>query len=344
MGRRELGRRPFMQALALAAVGAVACRGKGEDAPRARVEPAARGEPRMLEGKTCLVTGATSGMGAVTAMELARLGATVLVAGRDRDRTEEHAAAIRRATGARAAAVVADLASRDQVRAMADEIARQLVRLDVLVNNAGTVLFERTVTADGLEKTFAVNYLSHFLLTNLLLDRLRASPSARIVNVSSVQHHDGRIDFANLQGERHYDRLDAYARSKLAVLMFTYELARRLEGSRVTVNAVHPGTVASNLGDENGFVRGWLRVRLRNVMRRGSWMSAEEGARNIVHVASAPELDGVTGRYFDHATEARSSPASYDAAVARRLWELSAELCGLASASAAIPGGVAPQP
>jgi NAD(P)-dependent dehydrogenase (short-subunit alcohol dehydrogenase family) len=283
----------------------------------------------MLKGKSCLVTGATSGMGAVTALELARRGARVIVAGRSAASCEARADAIRRETGARVETAVADLASLDQVRRLSSEVTSRLDRLDILVNNAGTMLFDRTVTADGLEKTFAVNYLSHFLLTNLLLGRLRASPSARIVNVSSSQHQDGKIDFDNLQGERRYERLDAYARSKLALLMFTYELSRRLDGTRVTSNAVHPGTVATGLGSDNGLLRGWLRVRIRNLVRRSSWMTPEEGARALVHAATSPDLEGVTGRYFDRGREVRSSPASYDEAVARKLWDVSAELCAL---------------
>jgi NAD(P)-dependent dehydrogenase (short-subunit alcohol dehydrogenase family) len=278
-----------------------------------------------MRGKTCLVTGATSGIGAVTALELARLGATVLVAGRNAAKCRARVEAIRRETGARVEEVVADLASQAQVRRMALEIAARFARLDVLVNNAGTYLFERTLTPEGLEKTFAVNYLSHFLLTNLLLDRLAASPSSRVVCVSSSAHLRGRIDFDNLQGERHYDRLDAYARSKLAILMFTYELARRRKGARPTANALHPGIVATSLGSENGFLRGWLRVRVRNLVDR-SMMTPEEGARTSIFLASSPEVEGVTGRYFDQGRDVPSSPASYDEAVARKLWEVSEEL------------------
>jgi NAD(P)-dependent dehydrogenase (short-subunit alcohol dehydrogenase family) len=336
MSRREVGRRRFLQTVAAAAVVGVGCRGDvGGPAQRDEDRPLPK-PSGTLEGKNCLVTGATSGMGAVTALELARLGATVIVAGRSAERCAARADAIRRETGARVETAVADLASRDQVRRLASEIASRVDRLDILVNNAATVLFERTITVDGLEKTFAVNYLSHFLLTNLLMERLRASPSARVVNVASSQHHDGRIDFDNLQGERHYDRLDAYARSKLAVVMFTYELARRLEGSRVTANAVHPGTVATDLGDENGFLRGWLRVRIRNMLKR-SWLTPEEGARNIVSVASSPDLEGVTGRYFDRGRDVPSSPASYDEAVARRLWDVSDELCSSPSLRSSAP-------
>jgi NAD(P)-dependent dehydrogenase (short-subunit alcohol dehydrogenase family) len=342
---RDLGRRDFIGTVAAAAaVVGVACRSKSEwPADRDGVARVPR-DPRALEGKICLVTGATSGMGKVAALELARLGATVIVAGRDPESCSEHAAAIRRETGVRVETALADLAVRDQVRRMASEVAGRFERLDVLVNNAATVLFERTLTVDGLERTFAVNYLSHFLLTNLLLDRLKSSPSARIVNVSSSEHLAGEIDFANLQGERHYERLDAYARSKLAILMFSYELARRLRGSRITVNAVHPGTVRSNLGDDNGFLRGWLWVRARKLWRWSSWLSPEDGARSIVYVASSPDLEGVSGRYFNQWRDESSSPRSYDEAVAKRLWDVSAELCGLSRENVAFPEPVPERP
>jgi NAD(P)-dependent dehydrogenase (short-subunit alcohol dehydrogenase family) len=259
---------------------------------------------------------------------LARLGATVIVAGRSAQRCAVRAEAIRRETGARVETAVADLESQDQVRRMSGDVASRFDRLDVLVNNAGTRLRDRKMTVDGLEKTFAVNYLSHFLLTSLLMDRLRASPSARIVNVSSDSHARGTIEFDNLQGERHYDQVDAYARSKLALVMFTYELSRRLRGSRVTAIAVHPGIVATHFGDENGFLNGWLRVRIRNLTKR-SWLTPEEGARTLVYAASSPDLEGITGRYLDQGRDVPSSPASYDEAVARRLWEVSSDLCAL---------------
>lgn len=314
-----LGRREFLGvAAALAAAGA-SCR------DRPRQAPGGRGGSQLMQGRTCLVTGATSGIGAVTALELARLGATVLVAGRNAAKCRATAEVIRRETGARVEEVVADLASQAQVRRMAEEVSSRFARLDVLVANAGTYLFQRTLTEDGLEKTFAVNYLSHFLLTSLLLDRLAASPSSRVVCVSSAAHLQGRIDFDNLQGERRYDRLDAYARSKLAILMFTYELARRRGEARPTANALHPGVVATGLGSENGLLRGWLRVRVRNLVDR-SMITPEEGARTSVWLASSPEVEGVTGRYFDRGREVPSSPASYDQAVARKLWEVSQEL------------------
>lgn len=312
----SMSRRDFLT-LAAAAVAAAACR--GDAASGASVQESTR-----MKGKTCLITGATSGLGAVTAMELAKMGATVIVGGRSASKCSARAEEIRRATGARVETAVADLASMEQVRRMAGEVGAKLERLDVLINNAGTYLFERTLTPDGHEKTFAVNYLAPFLLTNLLLDRLKASPSARIVNVSSMAHASGTIDFDNLQGERSYERLDAYSRSKLALLMFTYELARRLEGTSVTANAIHPGVVATELGSEGG-VKEWLRVRVRNLTKR-SMLTPEEGARFLVHAASAPELEGVSGRYLDQGKEKKSSPASYDGAVAKRLWQVSERL------------------
>jgi NAD(P)-dependent dehydrogenase (short-subunit alcohol dehydrogenase family) len=331
MGMRasgELGRRRFLQLVAAGvALGGCGPQGGGRGS-REALTPEQRS---MLKGKTCLVTGATSGLGAVTALELARRGGTVVVAGRSARKVAAQADAIRQETGARVETAVADLASLGEVRRLAAEVAGRFDRLDLLVNNAGTYLFERTLTPDGLEKTFAVNYLSHFLLTNLLLDRLRASPSARIVSLSSVAHRDGAIEWDNLQGERRYERLDAYARSKLAILMFTYELARRLAGTRVTANAVHPGIVATGLGGEGDFVRGWLRVRVRNLLKRGSMLTPEQGARAIVHAATAPELEGVSGRYLDQGQDVKSSPASYDEAVAARLWTVSEELTGLRS-------------
>lgn len=321
----RLGRRDFL-------VGAAAVVAAGVSRRDRRREAAGGGggaSPGVsMQGKICLVTGATSGIGAVTALELARRGATVVVAGRDAAKCDARAQALRRQTGARVEVAVADLASQQQVRRMAAEVSSRFPRLDVLVNNAGTYLFERTLTPEGLERTFAVNYLSHFLLTNLLLERLAASPAARVVCVSSNAHFAGRIDFDNLQGERRYERLDAYARSKLAIVLFAYELARRQRGTRVTANALHPGVVATNLGSENGPVRGWLRVRVRNLVDR-SMITPEEGARTSVLLASAPELEGVTGRYFDQGREVPSSPASHDEALAGRLWEVSEGLAGL---------------
>jgi NAD(P)-dependent dehydrogenase (short-subunit alcohol dehydrogenase family) len=285
-----------------------------------------------------MVTGATSGIGAVTARDLARVGATVVIVGRDRGRCARQAESIAREAGSRAEILVADLSSQRQIRHAAEEFARRHSALDVLVNNAGSYFMRRELTEDGLEKTFAVNHLAPFLLTSLLLGALLASESARVVNVSSGAHERAQMDFEDLQGARRYDRLEAYSRSKLANLLFTYELARRMEGSRVTANALDPGAVATNLGRDSA----WLRVKLRNLFRRGL-LSPEEGARTSVHLARSPEVEGVTGRYFRTCREARSSGASYDRAAAERLWRVSEELTGLSRRGPA-PERMAPGP
>jgi NAD(P)-dependent dehydrogenase (short-subunit alcohol dehydrogenase family) len=271
-----------------------------------------------------MVTGATSGIGAVTARELARLGGTVVVVGRDRRRCERQLESVEAQTGARGEALIADLSSQRQIRRLAREFTNRFARLDVLVNNAGAYFMRRELTEDGLEMTFAVNHLAPFLLTNLLLGQLEASGSARVVNVSSGAHEAAAIDFGDLQSERRYDRLEAYSRSKLATLLFTYELARRVKGRRVTANAVDPGGVATNLGRNNG----WLRVRLRNLLRR-QILTPDQGAETSVYLASSPEVEGVTGRYYHRCREASSSPASRDRAAAEMLWGISEELVGL---------------
>lgn len=284
--------------------------------------------PRVLSGKVCLVTGATSGIGAATARALAARGATVIVAGRDPARCARRAAALERAGGA-AVPLVADLASQREVRDLAATVARRFARLDVLVNGAGATYRRRTLTADGVERTLAVNHLAPFLLTGLLLPCLAASPSARVVNVCSAAHARATLDLDDLQGARRWERVDAYARSKLALLLFTYALARRLEGTRVTANAVDPGLAATRLGADAG----WLRYRLRNLLRPGL-ASADEAARTVVWAAASPELEGRSGRYLRACAEARSSARSLDAALAERLWAASARLTALAPAIA----------
>ncbi|HZZ86673.1 MAG TPA: SDR family oxidoreductase [Anaeromyxobacteraceae bacterium] len=280
---------------------------------------------RVLAGKVCLVTGSTSGIGAVTARELARAGATVIVSGRSPGRCARAAGQIRACTGGRVEYLAADLSSQAQVRGLAREVARRFRALDVLVNNAGSYFMRRRLSADGLEMTFALNHLGSFLLTGLLFDLLAASPAGRVVNVSSVAHEQGRLDFDDLQGERRYDRLAAYGASKLANLLFTYELARRAAGTQVTANALHPGLVATNLGSDDG----WLRTKLRNLLRRGL-VAPEEGARTSVWLASSPEVTGISGRYFQECREARSSPASHDRRAKERLWSVSEGLTGSA--------------
>jgi NAD(P)-dependent dehydrogenase (short-subunit alcohol dehydrogenase family) len=273
-----------------------------------------------------MVTGATSGLGLATARQLVALGATVIVVGRNAAKCAAVAASI--SGGSADGAVdwlVADFADPDAVRRLAAEAQERHSRIDVLVNNAGATYPKRQLTPEGLELTLAVNHLAPFLLTTLLLDRLRESAPARIVNVSSVAHESARFDFDDPTMERGYRPFAAYGRSKLANLWFTYELARRLEGSGVTVNAVHPGLVRTALGDHSGALRraGW---RLLHLAYRRASLSPEEGAAAITHLATAPELADVTGRYFVGRRPAKSSPASSDPAAAARLWAFSEEL------------------
>ena len=284
-------------------------------------------QPRALTGRTVLVTGGTGGIGRATAAGLAALGASVAITGRDRRRADEAAAEIRAAGGPEVDVFVADMSSQAEVRRLASEVLDALPRLDVLVNNVGGFWNTRRVTADGLEHTFALNHLAPFLLTNLLLDRLRQDAPSRVVTVSSGAQALGRIDFADLQGERAYSGQRAYNQSKLANVLFTYELARRLGGSGVTANVLHPGVVRTAFGAEDpGRVQRLLVPLVRPFMK-----TPEQGAATSIHLASAPELEGVTGQYFANSRPKRSSARSYDEAVAARLWDVSCELTGIAA-------------
>ncbi|WP_409332664.1 SDR family oxidoreductase [Trujillonella humicola] len=276
-------------------------------------------------GKTVLVTGGTGGIGKATALGLAVLGAHVAVTGRDPPRTEDAVREIRAAGGGPVDAFIADLSAQSEVRRVAGEVLGHLPRIDVLVNNVVGYWNTRHLTADGLERTFALNHLAPFLLTNLLLDRLKDSAPARVVIVASNAHKLGRIDFDDLQGQRSYSGARAYNQSKLANILFSYELARRLEGCAVTTNALHPGMVRTGFGAEDpaGTQRVFVPL-LRPFMK-----SAARGAATSIHLASAPELAEVSGRYFVSSTATRSSPRSYDQAVAARLWQVSAEPVGL---------------
>ncbi|MGZ8736691.1 MAG: SDR family oxidoreductase [Nocardioides sp.] len=278
-----------------------------------------------LQDRTVLVTGGSGGIGRATAEGLAALGARVGIVGRDRVRTEWAAGEIGRTTSGTVDVFVADLSSQAEVRRLAGEVLAAYARLDVLVNNVGGYWAHRHVTADGLEHTFALNHLAPFLLTELLLDRLRASTPARVVTVSSGAQSMGRIDFDDLMGEHRYDGQKAYNQSKLANVLFTYELARRLQGSGVTANVLHPGVVRTAFGQEDP-VR-WTGLLLPLV--RPFLKSPEQGAATPVHLASAPDLAGVTGTYFANKRPKKSSERSYDEQTARRLWDVSAQLVGL---------------
>jgi retinol dehydrogenase-14 len=281
----------------------------------------------LMAGRTVLVTGGTGGIGRATALSLATMGAHLAITGRDRGRTEDAACDIRTAGGGQVDAFVADLSSQSEVRRLADEVLQRLSRIDVLVNNVGGYWNTRHVTADGLERTFALNHLAPFLLTSLLLDRVKQSAPARVIVVSSNVQAMGRIDFGDLQGERSYSGARAYNQSKLANVLFTYELARRLQATGVTANALHPGVVSTSFGAEDP---GGVQRRFTPFMR--PFMKAPAlGAATSVHLASAPDLEQVTGRYFAGSRPRRSSKRSYDEAAAARLWQVSADLVGLAA-------------
>ena len=278
-----------------------------------------------MQGKICMVTGATSGIGLITARTLAQQGARVIVVGRDPERGATTVGRIVQETGnPRVDLLLADLSARAEVRRLAGEFQHRFARLDVLVNNAGALFTRRHLSADGIEMTFALNHLGYFLLTNLLLDTLKASPPARIVNVSSDAHRGARMNFSDLQGERRYGGWRTYSQSKLANLLFTYELARRLEGTGVTANAMHPGFVATGFSRNN---RGLFGLLMR--VAQLTALSPEQGAETLIYLATSPEVEGVTGRYFVKKRPVESSMASYDRSAAQRLWQLSSELTGL---------------
>ena len=283
-------------------------------------------DTKAMTGKTVLITGGTGGIGRAAAIGLASMGARIGITGRDRARAEAAAAEIVRESGNPAVDFfVADLSSQAEVRRLASEVLAAYPRLDVLLNNVGGFWAHRHVTADGLEHTFALNHLAPFLLTSLLLDRLKASAPSRIVTVSSGAQSMGKIDFDDLMGEPKYSGQRAYNQSKLANVMFTYELARRLEGTGVTATALHPGMTSTAFGVEDT-ARGWgpLIAVMRRFMR-----SPERGADTSVYLASSPEAEGVSGRYFADRKPRTSHAASYDTATTARRWQVSADLVGL---------------
>jgi NAD(P)-dependent dehydrogenase (short-subunit alcohol dehydrogenase family) len=279
------------------------------------------GSRDAMAGRVCAITGASSGLGYETALALARLGATVALLCRSVERGAVARAKIAAATGHDDVHVVhCDLANLDTVRAAAAELLTRFDALHVLVNNAGLMLMQRRITVDGLEETFQVNYLGAFLLTDLLRERLVASAPARVVTVSSFGHRGTAIDFGDLQSQRFYEGFAAYCRSKLANVMFTYALARRLEGTGVTANTLHPGFVRTGFGRGNGAMMRVL-VTLSQVPPLG--VSARRGARTQVWLASAPNVEATSGRYFHGHRARRSSRISYDEAAQRRLWDAS---------------------
>lgn len=242
-----------------------------------------------------------------------------------KEKGERAAAEVRAKSGnPRVDVLSADFESLDSVRRLAEQYAKEHDSLNVLVNNAGLVRLRRTTTVDGFEATFQVNYLSPFLLTNLLLPLLKRGAPSRVVNVSSVAHYGGSLNFDDLQLEEGYGVMKAYSESKLALVLFTYELARRLEGSGVTVNCLHPGAVATGI-----WVRELGPARFLGKVTKLFMLSPEKGSRTQVYLASSPEVEGVTGKYFDNRHAKQSSVESYDQEVAGRLWDVSERMVGL---------------
>ena len=281
-----------------------------------------------MSGRICLVTGATSGIGAATARSLARLGATVIVVGRFPESCSAGAETIRRATGnANVEAMPADLSAQKEIHELARRFKAKYRRLDVLINNAGARFLSRQLSAEGYEMTFALNHLGHFILTNLLLQELLAGRHGRIVNVASEAHRSCTgIAFGDLHGAQDFQGKKAYAQSKLANLLFTFELARQLDGTGLTVNALDPGNAWTSFSRNNGWFS-WAR-HIIGSLRAGNLVGAPRGASASVYLAASPEVDGISGKYFSGGSIVASSELSCDIALARRLWEVSLQLAG----------------
>jgi retinol dehydrogenase 14 len=279
----------------------------------------------MMDGKTCLITGATSGIGKATTLSLARRGATTLMVSRNKRKGELVRGEIIANSGNKDVILyVADLTSQKSIRSLADEIKTQHSQIDVLVNNAGGIFDTRTETVDGIELTLALNHLASFLLTHLLMNELRTAPAARIVNLSSEAHRYGTMEFGDIGYERGYNPLKSYARSKLANILFNYELARRTADTNIIVNTLHPGAVRTNFGKELSGMAGFVFKHLDIFMR-----SPEKGAETVIWLASSADVKGMSGKYFRDKKEIRSSKISYDEGVARQLWNVSARMTGI---------------
>lgn len=283
-----------------------------------------------MKNKICLVTGATAGIGEVTALKLAGMGATVVGVGRNPAKCEATAQRIRTEMGnPNVEFLIADLSSQAQIRALAETFRQKYPRLDVLVNNAGAFYFDRQESVDGIEMTFALNHLGYFLLTHLLLDMLKASAPSRIVSVSSSAHYSAKLDLDDLEMKKNFQGWPAYANSKLLNILFTYELARRLEGTGVTATVLHPGWVATQFAQNN--LRGFMALvrPFYRLFQKLTAITPEQGADTMIYLASSPEVEGVTGKFFVERREKQSLDVSYDEGAAKKLWEISEKMVGL---------------
>jgi len=281
-------------------------------------------ENDRLQNKTVMVTGATSGIGEIAAHNLASMGASLTIVARNEEKAKATQASIQQQTSNQPDILIADLSVQSQIRQLAADFQEKHEHLDVLVNNAGVFNLSRTESADGFEMTWATNHLNYFLLTNLLLDSLKASNKARIVNVASDAHKGGEIFFDDPNLTDDYSSWKAYSQSKLANIMFTYELTRRLEGTQVTANSLHPGFVRTGFAKNNG----WFSRLIMPIVGLAA-ISPEKGAETMTYLAAAPDVDGVTGKYFDKKKAVSSTKISYDEAAQKRLWGISAEMVGL---------------
>ncbi len=277
-----------------------------------------------MHGKTVLITGANSGIGFVTARELAKMGARVLMICRDNKRGAQAWTEVAQvATGAVPALLLADMSSQQSVRALADDVRRSFPEIDVLINNAGGIFGERGFTVDGIERTFATNHLGPFLLTNLVIDLVKAGTGGRIINVAS-ESYSARLNFDNLEGEKSYGFLNAYFRSKLENIIFSFDLARRLEGSGVSVNCMSPGPTRTRFGDNMTGLAGLFPRLVKKL-----FPSPEKGARTLIYLASSPDVEGISGRFFLRLRAIPTKPVASDVEIAARLWRISAERVGL---------------
>tara|TARA_Y100000310_G_scaffold297106_1_gene329892 strand:- start:894 stop:1739 length:846 start_codon:yes stop_codon:yes gene_type:complete len=275
-----------------------------------------------MNGKVCLVTGATDGIGKVSARVLAELGAKVIIVGRNPEKSAIVLAELRSISGnENIDLLMADLAVMQEVRDLAEQVISRYDRIDVLLNNAGGYFTKHEITSDGLEMTFALNHMSYFLLTNKLMELLKYSAPARIINVSSDAHYGVDMDFENLNGEQEYKALKAYQKSKLANVLFTYELLKKVPGN-ITVNCLHPGFVATNFGHNNG---GFFGPVLK-IAQRISAIDPEEGAKTSIFLCSAPEVKGVSGKYFYKCQPKTSSRESRNMDTGKRLWQISSDI------------------